>query len=236
MRILFRTVRCLAISILLFIQLDTFAQKTPNQELMSVYLKIMKVSDYSVEASIRADIPLIKILPVNAVIYFKQPDKFKVDSKNIAIMPRQGFSDLAGIIKDSSAYTAVYTGNEDIGPLSAKIISVIPSVDTLDLILAKFWIDASQSLILKSQLTTRTSGTINIEYFYGTHTAIGLPDKMVFTVDLKKFKIPKAMTNNMNSSIQTKKVDDKASKKGVILISLKNYKINTGLEDVVFQK
>ena len=59
-----------------------------------VVSKINSVKDYSVDANIKADIPLIKILPVKASIYFKQKDKFKVVSKGIAILPKQGFTDV----------------------------------------------------------------------------------------------------------------------------------------------
>jgi hypothetical protein len=234
MRDLFRTLQYLALTILLITGTTAGAQKTPNQLLRGVYQKMIKVKDYSVETSIRADIPLIKILPVNAVIYFKQPDKFKVDSKSIAIMPRQGFSDLSRIIRDSTSYTAIFTGTEKIGASLAQIISMIPSADTGDLVLAKFWIDASANLVLKSQLTTRSSGTMQIEYFYASQTAYGLPDKMIFTVDVKKFKIPKAISTDLNHNSSAPNANDKASKKGVILINLKNYKINQGLKDVFF--
>jgi len=222
--------------ILLLLSFSAYPQKTPNQLLRGVYQKMMKVKDYSVEANIKADIPLIKILPVNAIVYFKQPDKFKVESKSIAIMPRQGFSDVAKIIRDTTSYTAVFTGKEKIGTSLTQIISVIPSVDTGDLVLAKFWIDYARNLVLKTQLTTRSSGTMQIEYFYGTQTTFGLPDKMIFTVDVKKFKIPKVMASDMSNSSKAPKADDKESKKGVILIDLKNYKINQGLKDAFFKQ
>jgi len=226
---------------LIFIFLAGFtvrAQKTPDQQLRAVYQKLMKVKDYAVDADIRADIPLIRILPVNATIYFKQPDKFKVDSKGIAIMPRQGFSDLSRIIKDTNSYTAVYTGNETIGNLKATIISLIPSIDTGDLILAKFWIDAARNLVLKTQLTTRSTGTILIEYFYGTQANMGLPDKMIFTVDVKKFKIPKAVATDIQNGDKTPKgkEQEKKSKKGTVVINLKNYRINQGLKDAFFKQ
>lgn len=231
-----RSIWIFAFSFLLFFSFNAEAQKSPNQLLRGVYQKMMKVKDYSVEATIKADIPLIKILPVNAIVYFKQPDKFKVESKGIAIMPRQGFSDVAKIIRDTTSYTAVFTGKEKIGTSLTQIISVIPSVDTGDLVLAKFWIDYARNLVLKSQLTTRSSGTMQIEYFYGTQIASGLPDKMIFTVDVKKFKIPKALASDMNASSKTPKTNDKESKKGVILIDLKNYKLNQGLKDTFFKQ
>ena len=228
--------RYIAFSLLLFLSFTASAQKTPNQLLRGVYQKMMKVQDYSVEADIRADIPLIKILPVNAVIYFRQPDKFKVESKGIAIMPKQGFSDVAKIIRDTTTYTAFFTGKEKVDNSLTQIISVIPLVDTGDLVLAKFWIDYARNLVLKSQLTTRSSGTMQIEYFYSTQIAFGLPDKMIFTVDVKKFKIPKVMASDVNSTSKAPKADDKESKKGIILIDLKNYKINQGLKDAFFNQ
>ena len=228
--------RYIAFSLLLFLSFNAAAQKTPNQLLQGVYQKMMKVKDYSVEADIRADIPLIKILPVNSVIYFRQPDKFKVESKGIAIMPKQGFSDVAKIIRDTTAYTAFFTGKEKVDNSLTQIISVIPLVDTGDLVLAKFWIDYARNLVLKSQLTTPSSGTMQIEYFYSTQIAFGLPDKMIFTVDVKKFKIPKVMASDVNSSSKAPKTDAKESKKGVILIDLKNYKINQGLKDAFFKQ
>ena len=228
--------RYIVFSLLMILSFNASAQKTPNQLLQGVYQKMMKVKDYSVEADIRADIPLIKILPVNAVIYFRQPDKFKVESKGIAIMPKQGFSDVAKIIRDTTTYTAFFTGKEKVDNSLTQIISVIPLVDTGDLVLAKFWIDYGRNLVLKSQLTTRSSGTMQIEYFYSTQIAFGLPDKMIFTVDVKKFKIPKVMASDVNSSSKAPKSDEKESKKGIILIDLKNYKINQGLKDAFFKQ
>ncbi len=224
----------LVLVFLLLSILPVVAQKSPAQMLRAVYQKLSKVKDYTVEATIRADIPLIKILPVNAIVYFKQPDKIKVESKGIAILPRQGFGDLLKIIRDTSSYTAVFTGKEKIGTSLTQIVSIIPNADTGELVLAKFWIDYARNLVLKSQLTTRTAGTMQIEYFYTTQLALGLPDKMIFTVDVKKFKIPKAMASDANTAPRPSKTNEKEGKKGVITIELKNYKINTGLKDSFF--
>jgi len=231
-----RVLRHFAIIGLLLLSYTAVSQKSPNQLLRGVYQKMMKVKDYSVDASIKADIPLIKILPVNAVVYFRQPDKFKVESKSIAILPRQGFSDLSKIISDSTTYTAVFTGKEKIGSALTQIISIIPETDTGDLVLAKFWIDYSRNLVLKSQLTTRSSGTMLIEYFYTTQVTYGLPDKMIFTVDVKKFKIPKVMASDVNTPSKRSSENQKALKKGTIIIELKNYKINKGLKDAFFRQ
>jgi len=232
MKIINTILRSIIIIMLIFNYLHVDAQQTPNQLLRHVQLKMLAVQDYSVQANIRADIPLIKILPVNATIYFEQPDKLKIESKRISILPKQGFSDLAKIIRDSTSFTAVLTGFERIGTMQTQQVSVIPSVDLGDLVLAKFWIDTSNSLIIKSQLTTRSSGTLSIEYFYGSQKAYGLPDRMVFTVDVKKFKIPKALATDLQTSSTVQERKDKSPNKGIIEINLTNYKINTGLKQL----
>lgn len=209
------------------------AQQTPNQLLYRVSNKMAAVKDYTVEANIRSDIPMIRILPVRAKIYFKQKDKFKVDSKGIVLLPKQGFSDFQKVIRDSTTYTAVLTGQDKIGQTPAQILNIIPNIDTADLILAKLWIDAGNNLVLKSQLTTRSSGTMLIEYTYGAQKQYGLPDKLVFTVDTKKFKIPKGVATDLNKP--TAPTDKAPAKKGQIFITLNQYKINGGVSDAIFK-
>jgi outer membrane lipoprotein-sorting protein len=213
------------------------AQKTPNQILYGITQKMNKVNDYTADANIRSDIPMIRILPVNAKVYFKQKDKFKVESKGIVLLPKQGFSDFYKVIRDTNSYTAVLTGQEKIQQTLTQVINIIPGVDTSDLILAKLWVDASTSLVMKSQLTTRTNGTMLIEYTYGTQKSYGLPDNLVFTVDVKKFKIPKGVATDLNKPAATAEAAKaKAGKKGQIFIRLDNYKVNGGVSDAVFKK
>jgi outer membrane lipoprotein-sorting protein len=212
----------------------TTQTQSPNSILNGVYKKMMKAKDYSVQATIKVDLPFIKMKPVEAQIYFKQKDKFRVISKGIAIIPRQGFDQLTKMLKDTTSFTAVNSGSETIGNALTSIISVIPSADTSDLILGKLWIDNKQNLVLKSQLTTKSNGTILTEYTYGTQVGFGLPDNMVFTVDVKKFKVPKSVAADINNS---KKADPKADKKkGKIYIKLYNYQVNKGISDDVFKK
>ena len=105
------------------------------------------------------------------------------------------------------------------------IINIIPNTDTADLILAKLWVDETEYIIRKAQLTTRTNGTILIEYEHKNYIQYALPDKVTFTVDVKKFKIPKAIAADVNSPIKAPE-NNKNEKKGKIILIIKNYRIN----------
>lgn len=210
-------------------------QTNANQILRSVYEKQQKAKDYSVQANVKVDIPFIRMMPIDAKIYFKQKDKFKVESKSIAIVPRQGFDQASKMLADTNSFTAVMQGTEMIAGVSTIIINIIPHSDTSDLVLGKLWIDTKQQVIVKSQLTTKSNGTILMEYTYGKQLAYGLPDKMIFSVDVKKFKIPKSVTADMNNT-SDKNDKEKEKKKGKIFIVLTDYQINKGVPDSIFKK
>lgn len=212
------------------------AQTDAKQILRGVYNNLQKAKDYTVQANIKVDMPFIRMLPIDAKIYFKQKDKFKVESKSIAIVPRQGFDQSSRMLADTNSFTALLQGTEMIGGVQAGIINVIPHSDTSDLILGKLWIDTRKNVIIKSQLTTKSSGTILTEYEYGAQVAYGLPDKMTFSVDVKKFKIPKSVTGDTNNTPPPETDKNKDPKKGKIFITLTNYQINKGIPDEKFKK
>ncbi len=204
--------------------------------LSRVVSKINAVKDYSVDVNIKADIPLIKILPVKATIYYKQKDKFKVVSKGIAILPKQGFTDVNSFLMKKSSYMSVDGGIKTIDNVKTNLITVIPTGENSEFVLAKLWIDSKNDLILKSQITTRSSGTVTVDYSYGTEAEYGLPSQLIFDIDVKKFKLPKSVAADLN---KTEKEKQKAKKdkdqKGTITIKLSNYKINKGINDDFFK-
>lgn len=214
--------------------LSSFAQN-PQTYLTGVYKNFQKVKDYSADANVKVDIPFLRMLPINAKVYFKQKDKFQVVSKSIAILPKQNVNQVFSLFSDSTTYTAIFQGFEKMGTVNAAIVSIIPLSDTADLVLGKFWIDPQKNIILKSQLTTKTNGTILAEYTYGKWSEYGLPDAATFTIDVKKFKIPKAVSADLNNT--TTQVDKtKDNKKGKIFLTLTNYAVNKGVSDSVFKK
>ena len=210
----------------------TLAAQSPRTLLNYVQAKLNKANNYKADININVDLPYITILPIETKLYFKQKDKFKIDTKSIAILPKQGFLQLNMLVNDTVNYTAIFQSIETINKIKTSLINLIPNNDTSDVVLAKLWVDAVNQVIIKCQLTTKSSGTIKTEYTYGSQLTFGLPDVIKFIVDIKKFKIPKAIAADINTS-KSKKVEKKS---GEIIITLKNYEINKGIADSVFDK
>ena len=220
----------------LFFQFLVYSQDA-NVLLDKVVAKIKNVKDYSVDALIRTNIPFIKIVPVKAKIYFKQKDKFKIVSKGIVILPKQGFTDVNTFLSKTKSYMAVDGGTKMIGELKTSLITVIPTSENSEFVLAKLWIDPKNAVIISSQITTRSSGTVNVDYFYSSEIAFGLPSELIFEIDIKKFKMPKSVAADINNDKTKDKSKKKTvDKKGIITIKLSNYIINKGINDAIFQK
>jgi hypothetical protein len=58
----------------------------------------------------------------------------------------------------------------------------------------------------------------------------------VFTVDTKKFRLPKNVTGNTVVDEPEKEKKDKDNNKGKICIVMSNYQVNKGIPDDVFKK
>ena len=205
-----------------------------NDILNKVVTKLNTVKDYTVTANVKANIPMIKILPSKATIYFKQKDKFKVVSKGIVILPKQGFTEINTFLANKKSYLAVMGDTSKIGGVMTKLITVIPNGESSEIVLAKLWIDAKRSVIMKSQITTKSNGSVTTTYSYGDKVTYGLPSQLVFEIDVKAFKLPKSVAADINKTTTDKKV--KTNNKGVITITLTDYKVNTGLSDALFTK
>lgn len=221
------------LSLLVIMQLScNLLAQSPRLLLNQVQNKLNKAANYKADINIKVDLPYISLMPINTKLYFKQKDKFKIDTKSIAVLPKQGFLQFNNLIKDSVNYTAIFQSYDNVNEIKTSLINLIPNNDTSDVVLAKLWIDPIDQVIIKSLITTKSSGTIKTEYTYGSQIAYGLPDVIKFVVDVKKFKIPKALAADINTS-KSKKAEKKS---GEIRISLKNYIINKGIDDAFFTK
>ena len=219
--------------IIISFQFGLIAQDA-NDILSKVVTKLNTVNDYTVIANVKANIPMIKILPSKATIYFKQKDKFKVVSKGIVILPKQGFTEINGFLANKNSYLAVAGDSTKIGGIMTKLINVVPTGENSEIVLAKLWIDTKRSVIIKSQITTKTNGSVTTTYTYGDKVTFGLPSQLVFEIDVKAFKLPKSVAADINKTTAEKKT--KTGKKGVITITLTDYKVNSGLSDAIFTK
>lgn len=210
-----------------------YGQQSPKRLIHEVNRKFAAVKDYSASLNMRFDIPSVRMESVQGRVFYKQPDKFRIRAEGIIFLPRQNPYFTLQSIRDTNSYTAIFAGEELISGVKTSLINVIPLDAGGELILARLWIDPSRKLILKSQLTTKSNGTIGVEQVYGSAHSYALPDKMTFTIDVTRFKIPKVVAVDINSKTGGQKLPPKGT--GTIELLFSAYKLNQNLSDTVFQ-
>ncbi len=210
---------------------NAFSQSA-NQILLITYNKFSKVKTFKNKVHVDFNIPSINIDTITGKSYYKAPLKFKFKFKGIAFLPKDNPFLIYNFIKDSSKYIAVLNGTEKIQKQNCKIINVIPKEDG-DVMMAKFWINPDNNCPLKMQITSKSNGVILIENFYSKYANLCLPDKTIFTIDMKKFKVPKMVSADINSK-STKSKDSSAKTSGTIEFTFRNYIVNTVINDKIF--
>jgi hypothetical protein len=219
----------LVIILILFSVTATPQKKDPDNILKDVIRKFNKVEDYSVNVEVKVDVPFIKAPDTRAVIYFKQPDKIHFASENFALVPKEGLDfSPSGLLK--SSYTALYVREEEFNGVEHSVIKVIPTEDRGDVILSTLWINTADNLISKVESSTKTSGTFIIEMFYDTGLIYPLPSKMIFHF---KFQGRPGRKNQKPAAESDKKEEDLTGK---VYIHYSDYKVNTGLDDSLFEE
>ncbi|MBK6354704.1 MAG: hypothetical protein IPF46_15240 [Saprospiraceae bacterium] len=193
-----------------------------------------KIERYTADINISFEIPYINIEPVKGKVYFKQPNLFKVKTQGIAFMPKQNPFYLMELLNDPSSYLCIDSGSETNPGSIIRIIQLVPK-EHEELILAKIWVDATRRRIVKSSLTTKSNGTVEIQYLYDEKPGSKLPELMVFGIEVGKFKIPKMMSADLNSRSKNSGTPSQSTH-GKIRLKFTNYRLNQSFDEKVFYK
>ena len=224
--------------IFLFFVIIAFAvpaqTKDPDKILNEVKKNFDKIKDYSVDVEIKVDVSFLKVPDTKAKIYFKSPDKVKVESKQFALLPK-GALHISPTSLLKGNYTALFDRFENYEGSKTAVIKTIPIGDSSEVILTTFWVDLSDYIIKKVEISTKVNGTFTLELKYDSGTKFKqLPSSLVFSFDVSKLNIPKRFTTQNEEDNQ----DTTSSKPsiGKVYINYSNYKVNQGLPDSLFEE
>jgi outer membrane lipoprotein-sorting protein len=213
--------------------------KDPQKIIDAVLNKFNKINDYKVDASIKLDMSFIKVPEMKAKIYFKKPDKMKIDSDGFAMLPKQGLKFSPAELLNGK-FTALYVRSEIIGNRKIDVVKTIPDNDSSDVILSTLWIDAEGLVIKKVETTTKKTGTQQFELSYDSYE-YALPSSIKISFNLGDLKMPASPQVQQNENPGPDKkgknrrgLPEGASLKGSVIMTYSNYQVNKGIPDSFF--
>ena len=225
------------IALLCLIAIHTNIQAQNADALVNkVRAKLEQVNDYIAEAKLKTDVAFIKA-PIGKVkIYYQKPNKLKiVKEKGISILPKGGVSINSSSVLGMTNYTAIDAGEAVVNGTKTKMIKLLPLDENSDVVITTLYIDEAALLIRKSATTTKENGSFEMEMFYTNYANLGLPDKMVFSFNVKDYKIPKGVTLEFDDDAKPEEKLNMKKKKGKVEFIYTSYIINKGIDAAIFK-
>lgn len=198
--------------------------------------RLNAIHDYTADVKVKIDVSFMKIPPLAGKLYFKAPDKMKLErSGGISILPKNNSNLSLNSMLPTGNVTVIDAGRDVVGTTPVTILKVIPQDDLSNIVLTKIWVDPERNLALRTETTTRDNGTIKMDLAFANNIKWGLPDKITVHLDVKEYKLPKGVTMDYDAEQKANKANaDKKNKKGRVEITYTNYQVNKGLSDKIF--
>ena len=217
--------------LLIFISLVANAQDA-KEVIRRCNKNLLQIKDYSCKAHIDFDIPGLNIDKIDGTIYYKRPNKFRIKSTGIIFMPKQNPNQILSIIADTNTFMPVFIAKESVNGLLCDVIQMIPIKEN-DIAAAKIYVD-SKGYIQKAEITSKENGTALVTNKFDATSKFGMPYQTLITFDIKKFKVPKMVSVELNAKARNQSTTNNNKTTGSIKITYSNYLFNTKLSDTVF--
>lgn len=208
------------------------AQNNDPEELIRlVKNNFQTITDYSVDVTVSIDITILKAPTTKAKVYFKQPNKVKIESEGFALIPKQGLNFFLTELLESD-YSPIYIRSDKFENFQVEVIKVIPMSDTTDIILTTLWIDPLIKVIRKIEMNTKSVGLIEVQLRYNDAIERVLPSDAIFTFQTNE---DKSDSRNEDQNQSGKKLS-KSKISGTVKLEYSNYIVNQGIDDSFFEQ
>ena len=209
--------------------------QTAEELIGKVRAKLDAVNDYQADGTMKTNVIFIKAPVARVKVYYKKPNRLRINNESgISFIPKGSVNiNLNTIFVNTSGFDIIDQGKEAASGL--RMIKLLPRDENADVVLSTIYIDEAQLLIRKAKTTTRENGTYELEMTYGKYASWGLADKVVFSFNTKEYKLPKGITFDYDDGTRTNEAPGKLKeKKGKVEIVYRDYIINKGVPDSVF--
>jgi hypothetical protein len=201
------------------------ADEDPVRYLDAIEKKYAELKDYTAHVNVHFDMETFKTPDMKAKLYFKSPDKMKVESKGVFFFPREGGYFNPGLFKkddfEIKILEPVAEGKRDI---KLKIVPKKKEKMGREFVLL---IDRKDNLVKEIHTSQFDGRETKARIEYGRYGSFELPRYILLTLDF-----PSVEANEKRGFGPFEQKSERVT--GTIEITYANYKVNTGLKDEIF--
>ena len=204
------------------------AQEDAFRYLDSIEKKYAGLRDYTAEVRVHFDIETFKAPDMQAKLYYKAPDKMKVESKRVFFFPKEGGYFNPSLFKKEDFDIRLLERSTDGGRKVVKL-KLTPKKAKRNIHEFVLTIDMDRLLIREMEMTQLDGMEIKALIDYAKFDGFELPVHIQLKLDIPSFETegPKEFDQLVQ---KPKRVT------GTIEITYSNYKVNSGLSDEFFKE
>jgi hypothetical protein len=187
--------------------------------------KYSGLKDYIADVNVHFDIETFKTPDMQAKLYFKAPDKMKVESKGVFFFPKEGgYFNPALFKKDDFEIRVLEPVAEEKKDVKLKIVPKKKEKMGREFILL---IDRNENLVREIHISQFDGRETTAKIEYGRFGSFELPRSILLALDF-----PSVEPNERRGFGPSEQKSERVT--GTIEITYANYKVNTGLKDEIF--
>jgi hypothetical protein len=203
------------------------ADEEVDRYLDAIEKKYSGLKDYIADVNVHFDIETFKTPDMKAKLYFKAPDKMKVESKGVFFFPKEGgYFNPALFKKEDFEITVLEPVAEGKKGVKLKIVPKKKEKMGREFILL---IDRNENLVREIHISQFDGRETDAKIEYGRFGSFELPSRILLALDF-----PSAEPNERRGFGPFEQKSERVT--GTIEITYANYKVNTGLKDDVFKE
>jgi outer membrane lipoprotein-sorting protein len=213
---------------------SAFGQKLSGDDVLrNAERNFQDVKDYTVTLDIVADIERMKVPPMHATMYFKQPEKVHFDAKGFVFLPREGMGVQFGQLMRRYAVDSM--ARETLDGASTYRLALHPRDDKAIVRRIFMWVDASRWTPERLFFPQPDGHAIAVRFSYQRIDQYWLPVQLVvsFSAAVKDSSAP-AQGNNPFAGGPAM-MQRGGMRTGTVTVRYSDYRVNTGLPDSLFE-
>jgi outer membrane lipoprotein-sorting protein len=216
-----------ALLIMAVIQPSPAQPATASEILQNMKRQFESVKDYTATLKVAVDMERMQIPEMVVTIYFKQPDKIHIEAKNFAMVPREVAAINPAQFIDK--FDATVVGTQQKENATVYKLRLISKPEKGKPVRESFiWVDGARWVVIHYESTPSDVRKVAVDFEYmsvdGKYT---LPSKIEARMDTQQ---------PADSSAERMYSPQRLPRKGTATIIYSDYKVNTGLSDVIFEK
>jgi hypothetical protein len=201
--------------------------------LRRVEQQVAGVKDYTVTLDVVADIEHLKVPPMHATLYYKQPDKVHIASKGFAMLPRESMGMQFSKLNERYVVDSVVTDRKA-SPVIHRLV-MHPRDERTQVRRILLFVHGERWTPEKIEIPQPGGAAMRAAFTYQNAGGFWLPSQLIVTFAMGTADTAGMVPANPFGGGQGVRTAPRGGgRTGTITVKYADYRVNTGLGDEVF--